>query len=259
MPEAINSAEGPDPFVELLEWIINRTGETPLLRVIDDDTLRLWRAGRYPKERVSGAVKAVDSWAREVLPGKYPPPGVPPGGLRSLAGRQAGQPLTDLAEQPRPSHVEQAEAAAAPLAEHNSLDSGSAVDEAVPSMLEKPRNGWLRGRAAWLAAPVLLLLALLLALKLVPSYRTSDRPGPGSVLYARNAAPVPVRECPALKCRAVVVPTGTRVDMVCFRDAEEVDLNYSSPRWFNIVAPDSDVRGWVHSSQVSHQTRVGLC
>jgi len=47
--------------------------------------------------------------------------------------------------------------------------------------------------------------------------------------------------------------------MVCFRDAAPAEVNYRSERWFNVTVPRTSVIGWVHSSQVGRQTRVGLC
>jgi hypothetical protein len=46
--------------------------------------------------------------------------------------------------------------------------------------------------------------------------------------------------------------------MICWQDAELADLNYSSSRWFNVRYPGRS-KGWVHSSEVENQTRVGLC
>jgi len=81
-----------------------------------------------------------------------------------------------------------------------------------------------------------------------------------SVLYARDDAAVPVRRCPSLSCEvAAEEPNGTSARMVCFRDAAPAEVNYRSERWFNVTVPRTSVIGWVHSSQVGRQTRVGLC
>lgn len=56
----------------------------------------------------------------------------------------------------------------------------------------------------------------------------------------------------------VWIPNGSTVTMLCWRDTENLPgANYSSPRWFKIRW--SSWTGWVHSSYVYNQTKVGYC
>ena len=96
------------------------------------------------------------------------------------------------------------------------------------------------------------------ALLVVGLFTGSDA-APLSVLYARDGKPIEVRTCPDTRCAGTTLPTGTKVRMVCFRDAQDLKINYSSPRWFNLRKPGSRVHGWVHSSEVYKQAHVGPC
>jgi transcriptional regulator with XRE-family HTH domain len=108
-----------------------------------------------------------------------------------------------------------------------------------------------------LALRVLLALAVVVVLAALVRPDTPDATSP-SLLYARDDALVPIRSCPSLRCEVLVhKPSGSDVRMICFRDAEIADINYRSERWFNVAAARD--HGWVHSSQVGRQTRVGLC
>lgn len=80
-----------------------------------------------------------------------------------------------------------------------------------------------------------------------------------SRLYVRDGGRIALRTCPNTGCRATYLPTDTRVRMICFRDAQDVAVNYPSPRWFNVRDPRSGAHGWVHSSEVGEQSRVGAC
>ena len=55
----------------------------------------------------------------------------------------------------------------------------------------------------------------------------------------------------------------TAVTMLCYRDAQYVsDRNYSnypSARWFKVRINYNGHVGWVHSSYVYYQSRVGRC
>jgi hypothetical protein len=218
----------PDRFVSLLEWLIGLNGDLEAItRVISADTLRNWRDGKYPKQRSTSAVAAVDRWARDTYPGAYPPAWAP-GGLIALAGR--------------------GRARAAPSAANSPTGDSEHSDGPLP----RKRRRWAAGLAS--LAGIAVVVALIV-IALVMPFRHAASP---SWLYARGGGSVAVRACPDLSCPAFNRPTGTRVTMICYRDAQRVNLNYSSPRWFD-VRDSSGATGWVHSSEVANQTRVGLC
>lgn len=219
---------GADRFVDLLEWLISLNGDLEgITKVISADTLRKWRDGKYPKQRSTGAVAALDRWARDTYPNVYPPAWAS-GGLIALAG--PGRTRTAPSATP-------------------AVGSLPGTDGALP-----------RGRARRPLIRIVSLAAItVLATLIVITLLISSRHGSGlSTLYARGGGPVAVHNCPALSCPAFNLPTGTKVTMICYRDTERVDLNYSSPRWFD-VRDSSSATGWVHSSEVANQTRVGLC
>ena len=222
---------GPDGFVDLLEWLIDLNGDLEgVTRVISADTLRKWRAGEYPKQRSTSAVAAVDRWARDTYPGAYPPTWAP-GGLIALAGPGRGRTL--------------------PLAA-NPASCQTGGPGKPEGLLPRSRRRRLVGLAS------LTTIAAVVALIMIALF-VSSRYGPGpSTLYARGGGPVAIRSCPSLSCPAFNLPTGTKVTMICWRDAQQVNLNYSSPRWFD-VRDSGGASGWVHSSEVADQTRVGLC
>lgn len=250
---------GPGSFSELLEWIIQRTGEPAIKQKITDDTLRNWRAGRYPKDRISPALREVDKWARDTLGSQYPPPGVPPGGLIALAQLNRAQPerVTSIAEQVPADGV--TEGSTHTVGAMSASWEAYATSATMPATASARERRGHRSRSRGISALGALAVVLLTAVLIAMSLRKPPEAAPSSVLYARDDAPVAVHECPATACAAMTLPSGTKVKMICFRDAEVVDLNYSSERWFDIIEAKSALRGWVHSSQVSRQTRVGLC
>jgi len=225
----VTGGEGsPDRFVSLLEWLIGLNGDIEAItRLISADTLRKWRDGKYPKQRSTSAVAAVDRWARDTYPDVYPPAWAP-GGLIALAG---------------PGRARTAPSAA------NSPIGGL---ENSDGPLSREMRRWLVGLASLTAITVVVAL---IVIALVMSSRHAAGP---SWLYARGGGSVAVRSCPALSCPAFNRPTGTKVTMICYRDAQRVNLNYPSPRWFD-VRDSSGATGWVHSSEIANQARVGLC
>lgn len=76
-----------------------------------------------------------------------------------------------------------------------------------------------------------------------------------------NSGSANVRTCGAVSPNCRVVATlynGRGVNMTAWCDSSWVyppQSNYPSPRWFKINSP---VSGWVHSSLVANQQRVGL-
>lgn len=238
-------------FVHLLEWIIEHNGGTQgLEKRVSSETLRKWRGGDYPRARSSRTVSAAEEWARDRFGDDYPPHWAPAGGLVALAGpRRRGD---DGSGRTR---------------EGSDAPSGEAADSSPPALLSPRTPPAVEDHVAQPDRRhlprilVLLSVALVLVAVGVVALVLADRPttSGASVLYARDGAAVPLRECPRTSCSAQRLQTGTKVRMICWRDAERVDLNYSSDRWFNVEVASSGDSGWVHSSQVSGQTRVGLC
>ena len=71
------------------------------------------------------------------------------------------------------------------------------------------------------------------------------------------------RVCPSAAARCdhgYYLHNGSRVRMICYRDGEWATGAYRSNRWFLVEAQGARGRtGWVHSSLVYWQTRVGRC
>ena len=44
--------------------------------------------------------------------------------------------------------------------------------------------------------------------------------------------------------------------MLCFGDAQDIDLNYFSPGWLNVRLTATGATGWAHSSVMRNQTHV---
>jgi hypothetical protein len=250
-------AQASDPVVDLLLWLVTRNGGTHFVDeqgadVVSRTTIRRWLKGDYPKSRVEESVGQIDLWARARFPGEYPPQWAR-GGLRYYCGPQRRSATPD----PEP-------VAAAPSKGIIDLHAARELTEApAPNPRDvglQPAGGrhrWLRGRRVIVSG---LAVATIAAAAALGTLALRDHPpGAASVLYARDGAPVSVRSCPDTTCAATTLATGTHVQMICYRDAQRLDLNYSSTRWFDIRDPANDITGWVHSSQVSSQTRVGLC
>jgi hypothetical protein len=80
--ETADAMRAADPFVVQVNWLlgavggkdelVQRTGKLVSLRTLDN-----WTSGRYPKNKVTGAVRDVDSWATRNLPGYPEGAGVP--------------------------------------------------------------------------------------------------------------------------------------------------------------------------------------
>ena len=218
---------GPDRFVSLLEWLISLDGaRIEITKVISTDTLHRWREGKYPRHRSPPSIAAVDQWARKTYPDVYPPAWAP-GGLASLAG-------------PRRTSAEPG-------------STTSATGDAPTTVRPPPTGGERPFRLARLTA-----IPVFVALIAIALFVLSRQNAGSSTLYARGGGSVAIRSCPDLSCAAFSLPTGTKVTMICYRDAQSIDLNYRSSRWFDVRNPSGAV-GWVHSSEVANQTRVGLC
>jgi hypothetical protein len=72
----------------------------------------------------------------------------------------------------------------------------------------------------------------------------------------------PIYSCANVSCSLTgAVENYVKVAMVCWTDAEPFNGLYKSKRWFEVVA-DADsnlVEGYMHSSYVQKQTKVGEC
>ncbi|MGY1856592.1 hypothetical protein [Modestobacter sp. SYSU DS0290] len=71
-----------DPFVRQVNWLLATTGGKDQLarrsgNRVSPRTLDNWTAGRYPRDRVSGAVRDLDAWAMAHVPGYPHEAGVP--------------------------------------------------------------------------------------------------------------------------------------------------------------------------------------
>ena len=169
---------GPDRFAGLLEWLIDLNGDLEgITGVISADTLRNWRTGKYPKQRSTSAVAAVDRWARDTYSGIYPPIWAP-GGLIALAGPGRGR-------------------TAPPAANSATCRTGTTGGPGNP---KGSRPEARRRRLVGLAS--LTAIAAVVALIVIALFVSSQHgPGP-STLYARGGGPVAIRSCPALSCPA---------------------------------------------------------
>ena len=75
-------AGGTDPFVKQTVWLISAAGGKEQLvarcgGLVSVRTLDNWTAGNYPRTKVTGAVRALDAWARREMPGYPDGAGVP--------------------------------------------------------------------------------------------------------------------------------------------------------------------------------------
>jgi hypothetical protein len=244
-----------DPFVELLLWLVARNGSVHFtsetgVDVVSATTIRRWLRGDYPKTRVEDSVGQVDMWARQKFRSEYPPEGAR-GGFGTTAGRNV---------RPRPRHPRATRSWSRRLRPTSIMTpSTRRRGRTSPTLQTDPDASATRRDAGHQRAPRRhwkLVLASAVAVALVTTaaigataLRGHRDPPPGatSVLYARDDAPIPVRICPNTTCRTTTLPTGTRVQMICYRDAQRLDLNYSSTRWFDIRDPSNGVTGWVHS------------
>lgn len=71
-----------DPFVVQVHWLIGAVGGKDRLvarsgNLVSARTLDNWTAGIYPRNKVTGAVRALDTWAAENVPGYPEAAGVP--------------------------------------------------------------------------------------------------------------------------------------------------------------------------------------
>jgi hypothetical protein len=262
---------GADPFVALLEWIIERSGDKGAVKaVVSDETLRKWRAGRYPKVRESSAVEALERWARDQFGASYPPPWAPSGGLVALAGPKHRDLAASADDSVRePSHED---GSVGDIAVVEPSTTGRWDEDTELAVAAAERGASISSSQSYAAGRVVkpkqrrlvaVTGALILALGVGGFFlrqAVGEDPVQSSVLYSRNEAPIALRTCPITSCRTTAtLDVGTAVLMICWRDSERISLNYSSERWFNVRVPETGARGWVHSSQVSGQTRVGLC
>ncbi|MDT0264103.1 SH3 domain-containing protein [Jatrophihabitans lederbergiae] len=163
----------------------------------------------------------------------------------------------ELAAEPPIDDTHAAGAAPVQPAEPVSLPPDDTLPTPPGPVLEPDRRPWpLRRRYA--AAVIVAaggLVALTVALR--PHHNSAPH---DSTVYSRDDAAIAVRSCPEATCAPTeTLQTGARVQMICYRDAERANLNYSSMRWFDVRDEANGITGWVHSSQVEEQTNVGLC
>ncbi|MGY1618373.1 hypothetical protein ACI797_16660 [Geodermatophilus sp. SYSU D00691] len=103
----------PDPFVTQVCWLVATAGgKDDLVQrcggLVSVRTLDNWTAGNYPRAKVSGAVRDLDGWAREHVPGYPTAAGVP--GLVESSGPYRGT----TSPAPEPAAPEPAEEPPAP-------------------------------------------------------------------------------------------------------------------------------------------------
>jgi hypothetical protein len=112
-------------------------------------------------------------------------------------------------------------------------------------------------------AQKLVALAVVLALGAVMTVATpAPQTAEASTFASTIAGTAGVRDC-VTTSRTCGTPfatlsSGTRVRMVCWVDGSSFTGRYTSNRWFR-VRSSTGVEGYVHSSNVTSQTRVGSC
>jgi hypothetical protein len=163
------STVGDDPFVTLLSWLLTMDGaRAGIGKIISSDTLQDWRAGKYPRQRSTKALAAVDEWARRSYPGVYPPDWAH-SGLIGLAG----------------SELARATAASATPPSDDYQDSAPALPwDAVGA---RERSGrWVRVATGFSAVAIVAagaVIAILLS--------SAQHPASSSTLYARGGGRLP--------------------------------------------------------------------
>jgi hypothetical protein len=100
---------------------------------------------------------------------------------------------------------------------------------------------------------VVMLTTALSASPLTPAAEASSSTITGTATW-RDCTNVSLPGCAGRGTLA----NGTAVQMHCWIDDSTVTERYRSPRWFYVSGPNA-VRGFVHSSRVVNQTRVGHC
>src|SRR5690349_23209294 len=75
-------AASADPFVTQVAWLVSAVGGKDQLAqrsggLVSVRTLDNWTAGNYPRTKVTGAVRDLDTWARAQMPGYPDAAGVP--------------------------------------------------------------------------------------------------------------------------------------------------------------------------------------
>jgi hypothetical protein len=155
------TAAAVDPFVTQIGWLVATAGGKEQLvqrcgGLVSERTLDNWTAGNYPRTKVTGAVRDLDAWARQGMPGYPTAAGAPPlieacGPYRStpVAPATTDEPSADAPRARRPRRVLWAAAIAVVLVaavlttvvvvRHNDAqDAKAAAAAAARSMVNVP-------------------------------------------------------------------------------------------------------------------------
>ena len=119
------------------------------------------------------------------------------------------------------------------------------------------------GRRAIGTAVVLIVLAVTAMVFVAQASSKSMRTTSLSYVNNSHGSSVPVLSCAKPSCTVWYrLSNGFKVQMVCWTDTVWFNGNYNSPRWFWVAwgTSSGSIRsGFVHSSYVYNQTKVGHC
>jgi hypothetical protein len=152
-----------EPFVVQIGWLVAAAGGKEQLvqrcaGLVSERTLDNWTAGSYPRTKVTGAVRDLDAWARQAMPG-YP----------DAAGA--------------PSLIE----ACGPYRSAPAVPEPAVASESTPE--RRPRR--LRW-ALWAAAVVVVLIAAVVTTVVVVRHHDAEHAKAAAAAAARSAANVPL-------------------------------------------------------------------
>jgi hypothetical protein len=152
-----------DPFVIQIGWLVATAGGKEQLvqrcgGLVSERTLDNWTAGSYPRTKITGAVRDLDAWARQAMPG-YP----------DAAGA--------------PSLIE----ASGPYRSAPAVPEPAVTSESTPE--RRPRQ--LRW-ALWAAAVVVVLVAAVVTTVVVVRHDDAEQAKAAAAAAARSAATVPL-------------------------------------------------------------------
>ena len=98
-----------DPFVIQIGWLVATAGGKEQLvqrcgGLVSERTLDNWTAGSYPRTKITGAVRDLDAWARQAMPG-YPDAAGAPSLIEASGPYRSAPPATEPVHQPEPEPI----------------------------------------------------------------------------------------------------------------------------------------------------------
>ncbi|MGY1749262.1 hypothetical protein [Modestobacter sp. SYSU DS0511] len=199
-----------DPFVVQVNWLLGATGGKEQLarrsgNRVSVRTLDNWTAGRYPRNKITGAVRDLDAWAVEHVPG-YPGAGAP-----RLIESCGPAPAGAVAATPEP----------------------QPADQRTEPTTGKPRRAWLR----W-AAPLVAVLVIAVTTGGILLFRDEPLPtrgdGPAwpetTGRLGANTFADPVK----LQDNAQPIPPDTTVQVRCRHNAPSIPSVEPDGYWYLI-------------------------